>query len=59
MSPGERRKVCADIAANLHTGAGAADSRVYAALSAGKRAPADLADLGKRIMASRNPNYRQ
>ena len=59
MSPGQRRKVCADIAANLHTGAGAADSGVYAALSAGKPAPADLADLGKRIMASRNANYKK
>ena len=58
MSPGERRKVSADIAANLNAGRGAADSRVYAALSAGRPVQKDLTGLGKRIMASRNPNYK-
>ena len=58
MSPAKRRKISADIAANLRRNRGAADARVYAALAAGKPAPRPLADLGKRIMASRNPNYK-
>ena len=59
MTPAQRRKACADIAANLHAGRSVADSGVYAALSAGKPSAGDPAELGKRIMASRNPNYKQ
>ena len=55
----QRRQVCADIAARLN---GRAPDRrgVYAALNdaARKRASAGP-DLGKKIMASRNPNYKQ
>ena len=55
----ERTRVCADIAARLkHRGS---DSRAYAALAAaGARRPAaNPADLGRQIMASRNPNYKE
>ena len=57
MPRGERKRVCADIAANLKsTGM---DSGAYAGLmAAGYRRPANPADLGKQIMASRNPNYK-
>ncbi len=53
----DRVQVCADIAARLKkTGT---DSRAYAALAAaGPRRPAGTADLGRKIMAARNPNYR-
>ena len=53
----ERIHVCADIAASLKkTGM---DSRAYAALmSAAPRRPGNPADLGKQIMAARNPNYK-
>ena len=54
MTPLQRRKVCADIAARLpRSSPNGADSR-YAAVKASGGNPADL---GKRIMASRNPNY--
>ena len=57
MSRAGRRKVCADIAARLNRQR-AADSRKYAALlSTRKHAARDHADLGRRIMAKRNPNY--
>ena len=59
MTPGQRSKVCADIAAGLRAGRAVADSGVYAALAAGKPSAGDPAELGKRIMASRNPNYRK
>lgn len=57
MSRKERSRVCMDIAARLKkTGA---DSGAYSALlSAGSRPSANPADLGKRIMATRNPNYK-
>ena len=57
MSRRDRARVCADIAANLkHRGN---DSRAYAALAAaGARHPANPADLGKKIMSSRNPNFK-
>ena len=59
MPKRQRRQVCADIAARLN---GKTPDRrgVYAALNdaARKRASAGP-DLGKKIMASRNPNYKQ
>ena len=59
MPRSERKRVCAGIAANLkNTGM---DSLAYAALAdAGARRPAvsDPAELGRRIMASRNPHYK-
>ena len=58
MAPRTRRKVCADIASRLSRQR-AADSRRYAAmLTSRKPAARNVADLGKRIMAKRNPNYR-
>ena len=57
MAPRTRRKVCADIASRLSRQR-AADSRRYATLlSSRKPAVRNGADLGKRIMAKRNPNY--
>jgi len=56
-----RRKVAGDIAARLRgTGSsrGAADGGVYAALkSANRRTAPASAELGRRIMEKRNPNY--
>ena len=53
----ERSKVCADIAANLKKIG--MDSGAYAALMAARgRHSANPADLGRRIMANRNPNYK-
>ena len=61
MSPGERRKACADMAARLRRTRRAGDGRIYSALAAARKpaAAANLAGLGKRIMAARNVNYRQ
>ena len=63
MPKKQRRKVAADIAARLRKQSGrrAADGKTYAALAAASRrkSAAVGADLGKRIMASRNPNYRK
>lgn len=63
MPKKQRRKVAADIAAKLRKQSGrrAADGKTYAALAAAsRRRPAAVSvDLGKRIMASRNPNYRK
>ena len=58
MSRKERKKVCADIAAQLKkTGT---DARDYAALvSARPRRDSDPADLGRKIMAKRNPNFKE
>ncbi len=61
MSPGERRRACADISARLGRTRRAGDGKIYSALAAG-RGPAvsrNLADLGRRIMESRNVNYRK
>ena len=67
----ERTRICGDIAARLRRQGGkpsreaASDadgaSGVYAALSrlSAKRPAADPAELGRRIMAARNPNYKQ
>lgn len=63
MPKKQRRKVAADIAARLRKQSGrrAADGKTYAALAAASRRKhgAVGADLGKRIMASRNPNYKR
>ena len=61
MSPGERRKACADISARLSRSRKTGDGKIYAALASGRRPAAsrNLGDLGKRIMASRNVNYRK
>ena len=57
MTCKERREACADIAANLKKIG--MDNAAYAALiTARNRQSANPADLGKRIMASRNPNYK-
>ena len=59
MKPRERRKACNNIAAHFAR-QNAADSRKYAALlSSRKPAARNGADLGKRIMAKRNPNYKE
>ena len=56
MSRRVRTLVCRDIARGLKK-TGAADT--YAALSAaGSRPSVNAADLGRKIMAARNPNYR-
>lgn len=56
MSRRERTLVCRDIARGLKK-TGVADT--YAALSAaGSRPSVNAADLGRKIMAARNPNYR-
>ena len=55
-----RRRMAGDIAARLrHSGSRrTADSEVYAALASARRRTASAsADLGKRIMEKRNPNY--
>ncbi len=60
MSRKERKKVCADIASRMKKIT--ADAGIYAALaSAGRRGGAaeDPAELGRRIMAARNSNYRK
>jgi hypothetical protein len=63
LSVRERRKVCGDIAARLYGRTPAADAGVYAALASSRRRPAgsagSAADLGRRIMEKRNPNYRK
>ena len=59
----KRRRICADIAARLGRPAGrrGMDAGAYAVLAARQRKPAagNPADLGKRIMASRNVNMRK
>ena len=59
MSAKDRRKACADIAAQLRRTRRAGDGRIYSALASARKpaAAVNLADLGKRIMASRNANY--
>ena len=62
MPKKQRRKVAADIAARMRKQSGrkTADGKTYAALAAAsRRKPAAVdADLGRRIMERRNPNYR-
>ncbi len=63
MPKKQRARVCADIAARLRKPAGrrGTDAGVYASIAAKKRRPyrGNPADLGKRIMASRNINCRR
>ena len=59
MPPARRRKVCGDIAANMQAVRRAGDSRIYAGLAASGKPAAGLSDLGRRIMASRNPCYKK
>ena len=57
LSCRERSLVCADIARRLSRSGD--DSGDYAALvSAGPRKSADPAELGRKIMAARNPHYK-
>ncbi len=61
MSPASRREAVRTMAAEMRRGGDStgADS-LYAALSAARgKAGEDPAELGKRIMASRNPNYKK
>ena len=53
----DRRKVCATIAKRISSRCGN-DSARYAALLQARRPARDEADLGRRIMQKRNPNYR-
>ena len=56
MPKKERRKVCADIASRLN--GKTVREGIYGALNdAVRKPPRADADLGKKIMASRNPNY--
>ena len=58
MNARDRNRVCADIARRLKFTV--SDSRDYAALACGRgKKTADTADLGKQIMARRNPNYKK
>ena len=56
----QRQRACADLAARLNGKRfSGSDSGVYAALASVREKPAaNPADLGRRIMASRNPNYK-
>ena len=60
MPKKQRARVCADIAARLGRPAGRRGMDAYAGLVTGKRKPPrrNPADLGKRIMASRNVNMK-
>ncbi|MBR3335373.1 MAG: DUF2213 domain-containing protein [Clostridia bacterium] len=54
----QRRRVCADLAARLN-GKQIARKGIYGAIhDAARRRPDEDPELGKRIMASRNPNYK-
>ena len=59
MTPRERNRACADIAASLRGNRRAGDGKVYAALASARKPAPDLSALGKRIMASRNVNYKK
>ena len=58
MTPRERRRACADIAANLKKTRRGRDGKVYAALAKAHKPAPNLSDLGRKIMASRNVNYK-
>lgn len=58
MTPRERRRACADIAANLKKTRRGRDGKVYAALAKAHKPAPNLSDLGRKIMAARNVNYR-
>ena len=57
MNRKQRRKVCADIAARLKSQRKGSDSGYAALYGAARGRTGNPMDLGKRIMASRNPNY--
>ena len=63
MPTKQRQRVCADIAARVNKAKGrkTADSGIYAALARrkGRGMAEDPTELGKRIMAKRNVNYRK
>ena len=62
MSREQRRKACADIAARVKAARRKGSNRGYDTASQGKgrkEPEVSYAALGKRIMAARNPNYRQ
>jgi len=61
MPEKQRRKISADIAGRMcrQSGRRAMDGRTYAAMASASRRRAPYgADLGRRIMARRNPNYK-
>ena len=57
MPKKQRQRVCADIAARLR--GTPSNKGIYGAIDAARRKPATGPDLGRRIMESRNPNYRK
>ena len=58
MPKKQRQRICADIAARLN--GTPAHKGIYAAIGdAARRKPEAGPDLGRRIMASRNPNYKK
>ena len=59
MTPRERSRACADMYARYRGLRGGRDSRVYAALASARRPAKPVNDLGRRIMAARNANYRK
>ena len=59
MSDRERSKTVRDIAANIRRMRKAGDSRLYTGLAGAHRPSPSLQDLGKRIMAARNANYKR
>ena len=59
MTPSQRRKVGRDIFTRLYPPRKGADTGLYAALKSARKPEKDLRDLGKQIMARRNPHYKQ
>ena len=61
MTPAQRRKAGRDLERNLRKVRSSGDRNPYAALAAagGKRRPGDFQDLGRKIMAKHNVNYRK
>ena len=59
MTPRQRRKVGRDISARLYPSRKGTDTGIYAALKSARKPEKDLRDLGKKIMAQRNPHYRK
>ena len=61
MTPAQRRKAGQDLERNLRKVRSSGDRNPYAALAAagGKRRPGDFQDLGRKIMAKHNVNYRK
>ena len=59
MTPRQRRKVGRDMSARLYPSRKGTDTGIYAALKSARKPEKDLRDLGKKIMAQRNPHYRK